>query len=296
MKINKKNWLILSLVGLVGFFLFREAVRNGIGMPGIGVTRSRIGESDYIQTRPEVNMLYKADTVMPVPEEVPVSESKNRMVVRDSDLSVLVKDVGAEIKKIEAEAVRRGGFMVSSYLGEPEGASSGNITIRVPTDKLDEFLDAVRIAAVRVVYENVQGRDVTDEYEDLEARLAILLRTKTKFEQIFDQASTVSDMLSVQRELVSLQSQIDSVKGRQQYLSQTAKLVRVSVYLSTDELALPYSPDQPWRVEVVFKTAVRSLVSTTRGLINGLIWLGVYSPVWLLILGGVFWAKKRRLF
>jgi len=284
MKINKKNWLILSLVGLVGFFLFREAVRNGIGMPGIGVTRSRIGESDYIQTRPEVNMLYKADTVMPVPEEVPVSESKNRMVVRDSDLSVLVKDVGAEIKKIEAEAVRRG------------GASSGNITIRVPTDKLDEFLDAVRIAAVRVVYENVQGRDVTDEYEDLEARLAILLRTKTKFEQIFDQASTVSDMLSVQRELVSLQSQIDSVKGRQQYLSQTAKLVRVSVYLSTDELALPYSPDQPWRVEVVFKTAVRSLVSTTRGLINGLIWLGVYSPVWLLILGGVFWAKKRRLF
>ena len=45
MKINKKNWLILSLVGLVGFFLFREAVRNGIGMPGIGVTRSRIGES-----------------------------------------------------------------------------------------------------------------------------------------------------------------------------------------------------------------------------------------------------------
>jgi hypothetical protein len=144
-----------------------------------------------------------------------------------------------------------------------------------------------------VVDENVSGRDVTDQYVDLEARLTTLNKTKAKFEEILDRATQVQDLLNVQRELINLQSQIDSIKGQQQYLSQSAKLSKVTVYLSTDEFALPYSPGQPWRPNVVFKLAVRSLVSTLRGAGTAAIWIGVYSPIWAPILA-VIWVIKKK--
>lgn len=234
-------------------------------------------------------------SVMPVPpmDSFAPSASTNRLVVTDTSMSLVVNNVSEVIGKIEAESARFGGFLVDSSLNVPEGASSGHITVRVPSEKRLDALEAFRKMGVRVVSENVNGRDVTDEFEDVEARLAVLNKTKTKFEQILDSASEVQDLLSVQRELTNLQGQIDSLKGRALYLEQSAKLSRISVYLSTDELALPYSPDQVWRPQVVFKTAVRSLVGTLRQGLNGLIWMAVYSPVWLLALALGYFGWRR---
>ena len=94
-----------------------------------------------------------------------------------------------------------------------------------------------------------------------------------------DQAVKVTDLLEVQRELVSLQSQIDSVIGQQQYYQKSADLSKVVIYLSTDDLSLPYAPTGQWRPLVVFKTAVRSLLQTLRSVGNLIIWLAVYSVI-----------------
>jgi len=101
----------------------------------------------------------------------------------------------------------------------------------------------------------------------------------------------------VQRELTSLQTQIDSLKGRREYLEKTAKLAKVTIYLSTDEWALPYRPQEAFRPKVIFKQAVRSLVKTVRGVAKLAIWLAVYLPIWggiLLIIFVVKWLQKRK--
>lgn len=186
--------------------------------------------------------------------------------------------------------------MVNSHLSKPEESANGTITVRVPEEKLTEALEAFRRAGLRVVDENVSGRDITDQYVDLEARLATLNKTKAKFEEILDKATQVQDLLNVQRELINLQSQIDSIKGQQQYLSQSAKLSKITVYLSTDEFSLPYSPADPWRPNVVFKLAVRSLVTNLRNIGSAIIWIGVYSPVWVPIsLIAWFLTKKNKI-
>lgn len=216
--------------------------------------------------------------------QVAPSSSEDRLLITDTSLSLQVKDVSSTIKTIEQEAKNLGGFLVSSHLSKPEMAASGNITVRIPTDKLNQALDVFRALSVKVVSESVVGTDVTDQYEDLDARLEVLNKTKVKFESIMDQASRISDLLEVQRELVSLQSQIDSVVGQQLYLQKSADLSRVTIYLSTDDLSLPYAPTGQWRPLVVFKTAIRSLLSSLRQLGSVIIWLIVYSPLVLLVL------------
>src|SRR3989344_5650202 len=206
----------------------------------------------------------------------------NRMVVTNSYFSLLVKNVNESISSIKSQAESLGGFMVSSSITTPEGLTNGDISVRVPKDKLPELENHLRGLAVKVVSESTSGYDVTDQYFDIEERLATLETTKAKYEQILNSATNVDDILRVTEAVVQIQDQIDSLKGDAQYLKQTSKTALVTVYLSTDELQLPYAPEQLWRPPVVFKMAVRLLIELTQKAGSAIIYLIVFLPVILL--------------
>ena len=117
-------------------------------------------------------------------------------------------------------------------------------------------------------------------------------------EDIMDQATEISDITSIQQQLFSIQSQIDSIKGQQNYLEKTTALSLVTVYLSTDELALPYTPSGSWRPALVFKEAVASVLINLQRLGSVGIWVGVYALViipallLLLVLKKIFFPRK----
>jgi hypothetical protein len=228
-----------------------------------------------------------------LPEPAPAPEVKERLVVKESTVSLLVKNVVEAQKAISRKAQELGGYLVQSNISHPQEteATSGWITVGVPQEKLEEALSYFRGLAVRVVSETISGQDVTDEYVDIETRLATLLKTKVKFEEILAKAQNVKDILEVQRELINLQEQVDNLKGRQNYLEKSAQLSKVTVYLATDELALPYVPTEAWRPKVIFKQAVRSLIGTLRKLGTAIIWFGVYSVIWLPAFG-VYWVIR----
>jgi hypothetical protein len=232
--------------------------------------------------------------IIPAPEAAPLPEAEERMVSEQSDVSLLVDDVRQSVNQVIAYAESKGGYLVSSGISQPEEAPFATVVLRVPQPELRPALEYLRGLAVRVTSENLQGKDVTDQYFDLEARLETLNKTKAKFEEILNRAVNVNDILQVQRELVSLQSQIDNLKGRQEYLKKTAENAKLTVYLSSDEWSLPYMPEKPFRAKVIFKQAVRSLVTALRALVKALIWVAVYALVWLPILIIIKVIKKSR--
>ncbi len=286
----RKNWQFLVIVGLAALLLQKQppVFRSLVSQPttGFGVAEKMIAPGFIGE-----EMAMGRGGVFQ--EAAPAPEVEDRLVVRNSQMSLLVENVREVQKAIIAKAENLGGYMVDSRVDSPFGIDSSTVTVRIPEPKLNEVLEYFRSLGVRVVSENLVGRDVTDEYVDLEARLATLQKTKSKFEEILEKAEKIQDILQVQREIISLQSQIDNLKGRQQYLEKTAQSSRVTVYLSTDELALPYAPTQPWRPKVIFKQATRSLIKTFRsaGVLG--IWLSVYAIVWLPLLLIIWYIKKR---
>jgi len=233
--------------------------------------------------------------VPPTERDVPPApEVEDRLVIRNSWLSLLVGSVRESQKVIIKKAQELGGYMVNSRIDSPLGVDQGTVTVRVPEEKLDETLAYFRGLSLRVVSENLVGTDVTDKFVDIQARLDTLAKTKLKFEDILTKAEKVQDILAVQRELVNLQKQIDRLKGREKYLEKSAQFAKVTVYLATDELALPYAPAQPWRPQVIFKQAVRSLVSSGRSLASAVIWAGVYAVVWLPLLVIFYFITRKK--
>lgn len=288
----KRNWAVLILI-FIGITLLKNnysgsnySVRTQMGsaLPMSGGVQEDITLSSN-------NKVYNSSSIdMVVP-----TDNSERLIIQDTELSLQVKDVTDTIGKIEKTTREFGGVLISSNLSKPNGAASGHISVRVPEEKRKEAVAAYEGMAIKVVSESVNGTDITDRYVDLQARLEVLQKTKSKFEDILSKATAVSDLLNVQQQLISLQSQIDGINGQQKYYEQSAKLTKITIYLSTDELALPYAPTNEWRPMVIFKEAVRSLVGMIRAIGSVIIWTIVFLPIIIPIVLIIRYIKRRRI-
>jgi len=297
-----KNHKLAILLLIVIIFLFGKTLTESF----FGITVNQrmapmtINSEDMTIGSATTGISSQKSIFPPIPNyDTPRADVTDRLVVQESNLSLVVKNVRQSVDQIISKATEAGGYMVSSNLNQPEEAPFANVVVRIPADKLDQVLEYYRSLAIKVSSEYLQGYDVTDQYLDIETRLNRLRRTQAKFEQLLDQATNFDQILQAQREILSLQDQIDNYTGQQHYLEQTAKLAKLTLYLSTDELALPYSPSDTFRPLVTFKLAVRSLVLTVRSVIKLIIWMAVYGIIWipailLFIFVRRWWLKRQN--
>lgn len=283
----RQNKLSAGLLLVLVVILLRSLVNNFGGLGSTGrVNQMAIPTTGGIAAPESLQISKTSDTGLDyIPSEaVPAPQIQNRLVIENSHSSLLVKDVVGVKNKIIDYAKDKGGYMVDATVNNPQDAPTATLTVRLPSDQLDNALNFFHSLAVKVVSEYLQGTDVTDQYVDVEKRIALLETTKTRFTEILSQAKEISDVTNLNQQIINIQSQIDSLKGQQQALEKNAQLAKLTIYLSTDEIALPYAPSETLRPSVIFKLAVRSLVGHLRGLATSLIWVGVYAVIWVPLL------------
>ena len=167
----------------------------------------------------------------PLSEEAQSSAvAQNRIIVRTVDMGIIVPDVPLAAEEILAATRSHGGWQVSSDRSRTHRAS---LAVRVPAERLDEFVDSVRDMAERVEYETSTSQDVTDEYVDNEARLNGLKSTEERLLEFLNRATDVEDALNVQEALASVQVEMERIEGRLRYLSQTSAYSLVNLSLTT---------------------------------------------------------------
>lgn len=222
-----------------------------------------------------------------------------RVVIRSASLSMVVPDPVASVKEISQLADKMGGFVVSSntsqaYFAEADvSADRGSITIRVPAERLDEALESIKEGATEVRNENVSGQDVTQEFTDLQSRLRNLEAAEERLTEIMASASDTEDVLNVFENLRRVSEEIEIIKGRIQFLSESARLSAISVDLIPDVAAQPLQIGG-WRPEGTAKEAFSALVRALRFLGDAAIWSAIcILPVGLILgLPGYFIGRS----
>lgn len=296
----KTHKLLVVLALVISFLLVKShsplETRSRLSA-GIPVTT----ENSYVDQTANVGMSFPgaeksipSDTGFTPQNYQQISDSSQRVVIKESNLSLLVKNVRETGDKIINTSKQMGGYMVSVDYNNPSEQGFATVSVRVPTDRLDEALNQFRTSAIKVTSENLLGTDVTDQYQDLDQNLATLKSTRAKFEEILKKATTVQEILEVNREIINLEQQIDFTTGQKMALADNARLTKITIFLSTDELALPYTPDKVFRPDVVFKLAVRSLLSTIQSFAELIIWIGVFAVIWVPIILLIIAVKKWR--
>ena len=209
------------------------------------------------------------------------------MIVRTADLSVVVTDA-AQAQQTVADTVKAlGGYIADSNAWREGEQLRARMTVRVPAEKLDALLAAIKASAVRVQQESVKGQDVTEEFSDLDAQLTNLEATEVELRELLaevrQKTQKAEDVLQVYRELTTIRGEIERAKGRMQYLSTMTAMATANVDLVPDVLARPVV-EPGWRPLETLKNAGRALVNTLKGLVDALIWLLiVVVPVLILI-------------
>jgi hypothetical protein len=247
-----------------------------------------------------VAQTFEANTKMgiyPVPQATPNLNISDRKIITEGYLSLQVRNVEQTINEVKAKSSELGGYVVNAQINRLEFGDNATVSVRVPSEKVEEFLAFAKENSVKVVSENISGSDITDQYVDLETRLSQLVEQKAKLEAILKTAVTVQDIMSVQPYITQVQSEIDNVKGQTNYINGATKSSLITMYLATDELSLPYTPEKSWRPQAIFKNAMRSLLEHIQLAGTALIWLGVYSiaivPALTIILI-IYLVKKRK--
>jgi hypothetical protein len=234
--------------------------------------------------------------------------SSDRLVIKNGSLSMAVDDPLISRDNIARMAEAMGGFVVTADMYQ-QTLSNGtqvpqvSMTIRVPSERLDEALTTIKRETTQpIINENLSSQDVTAEYTDLNSRLINLQAAEKQLQEIMNDANRTEDVLAVYSQLVSVREQIEVIKGQLQYYEQSAKLSSISIQLIANAAMQPISIGG-WQPGGVAKQALQSLIHTLQSLANFTIrfvisvipvLLIIFVPIGLIIWGIVSLVKRRR--
>ena len=165
-------------------------------------------------------------------------------IVKTAELGVRSENVRGSASEAQKIAVRFGGSVTSSRI-EGEGESvAADLVLTVPSGEFEAALDALRDRLGVVATDTVGGEDVTEEFVDLRSRERNLLAAEEGLLRLYDEARSVDDALSIERELTDLRGQVEAVQGRIQFLEDRAATSRISVAIQP--VAKPAEPRPAW--------------------------------------------------
>jgi hypothetical protein len=277
----KKLSLLLAVALTVGMLVLtgcaRSAPSSGTGFappaPAPGISQSNKGTSSSGESLSDTSI--------------------DRMIVRNSNLSLVVLDITKSRDQISQLAVSLGGYVVSSSISGSGHDLTGRISIRVPDGKFEQVISQIRGLAVKVDNESTSSQDITEEYLDLESRLKNAQATESQYLALLSKASTVQDILSIQDKLSQTRQQIEQIKGRMQYLEQTSAMSLIAVSLSPEGSNNPITW-LDWNFGQILKLAVSGFIIFLQVLFGIIIWVAIFSPVWGSIVGLIYWRRHRK--
>jgi major membrane immunogen (membrane-anchored lipoprotein) len=222
----------------------------------------------------------------------------DRMVIYNADLRLEVKDFKKSQGDVEALIKKMGGYVVRSEVYDSEkGRMEGSITVRVPQDHFQSFLDKSEEMSVKVHSRNVSGQDVTEEYVDLESRLKSKQLVEERLLEFMENAKETKDLLQISNDLERVQTEIESIKGRMKYLENQTSLSTVTLTLFENKVDIPgLDKDKlnTWdKTKKQFMDSINFLLSATSAVV---VFFVGNSPVLILlgVLGLLLWFLVRK--
>lgn len=182
---------------------------------------------------PASDALGDAMTIAYAANQVPL----DRLIIRTVSISLTVESVADGSTWIRDLAARKGGFVFSANTYVRDESEFAQMTIRIPSDQLDSTVQELRDhqLVIQVDSEESTSQDVSQEYVDNESRLEALEETQRRFLALLSEADTIEEILRIESELTNIRSQIETIKGRQNYLDQMTSFSTVTITMHGED-------------------------------------------------------------
>lgn len=168
--------------------------------------------------------------------EMDVTERK---IIKSSDLLFSTNDNLATYQVIKTAINKFGAYTTGESTYNYNSKVGYDMYVRVPSAMFDSIIGYILTNAPvkELDSKSTQLTDVTEEFIDVEARMKVKKETELKFLELLQRANNLTETLEVQRQLTELRAEIESLEGRQKYLSSQVSYsnIHISFY---EEVAL----------------------------------------------------------
>ena len=221
---------------------------------------------------------------------------RNAKLILNADLSLETQDFeksAADIEKMTAEA---GGYIESSGTYGDTGSRSANYTLRVPQEKFEQFYAQLG-ENMHVVSRSRSSEDVTEQYTDIETRLATLQTKHERLLSLLEKADKMEDIISLENALADCEYEIDSLTGSKRRYDDLVGFSTFYINLREVQTLTATADGTGFGAQLTqaAKTGARGLADVVRGTILGVVMF--WPAVILLIAGtaaGVILHRRRK--
>ena len=233
MRLTMTFALALTLAALTGCAAgSRDEAPQAVSAPN-AIPREQAGGGGDVAMK--TVSLQQTEDATPQQTAGAAAASVERKIIRNATLTLEADDPSKAVQRVASVAESRGGFVVTSE-SRQQGGSRGSkgyevftVEMRVPAAQFDAALAEIRAAAGSVTAQKITGKDVTEEYIDLEARLRTQRALETQLMEIMKGADEVADAIAVQRELTNVRTEVERLEGRRRFLENQSSLSTISV-------------------------------------------------------------------
>lgn len=195
-------------------------------------------------------------------------QTAERKVISTASISLEVESVEAAIGRARTVVEGMGGFVenLSSAIEQ-----YGNMTLRVPQDQFMPAVEAIEDLGV-VQNRNLGTEDVSERFIDLEARLKSSLREEQSLLSLLGRTPTVSEILTIERELSRVRADVERFQGQLNFLERRVDLATIHLSLSLPQGSGGEPPSAVLGIEVSDVGQelddIKGLVASLRGSVD----------------------------
>lgn len=201
-----------------------------------------------------------------------------------------VKDV---VKQCDAYVAR------SNLSGLPGTSRHGEWTVRVPVNRYEECLDALRQLG-EIQNESADSKDVSEEFYDLKARIQNKKKQEERLVTLLAEATgKLEEVLEVEGELARVRGEIEQMTGRLRVLSDLTAMATIHLTIREIKNYVPAeAPGYTTRVRRAFDASLDQLMTTAQDasilMVIAAPWLAVFVVVTPVVWGVVRICRRRR--
>lgn len=222
-----------------------------------------------------------------------------RKLIKTVQLYIQTKEFDSVLEGLSAKVQEMGGYVQDSSISGSsyyyDGTRDAYFTVRVPSDRLDEFVDVVS-GLGNVTQKNESVEDVTLQYVDAESRKKTLETEQDRLLELLEQAENMEDLLAIESKLSEVRYELENYGSQLRLLDNQIDYSTVNVTISEVE-RITEVKERTFFEEIADRFS-DSLYVVGRGLRSFVIgFLGSLPilAVWAVVIGAVVLLLKKVL-
>ena len=148
----------------------------------------------------------------------------DRVLVRTATIELAAGDVGDTVDRAREVAVTEGGYAGREEVRE----DAATLTLHIPSDRFDRAVGELSELG-KVISRDQAAEDVTEQLVDLDSRLATQRASVDRVRALLARASTVDEIVRIEQELTTRESDLESLEQRRQALGGQVAMSTVTV-------------------------------------------------------------------